>query len=56
MTAPRRRVTQLVKTADGSGHFQTIDDPKDVIKLAGMAGPFDLAAEYGVGMSHFCCA
>jgi hypothetical protein len=44
----RRRVTQLVKTADGSGHFQVIDDPKDVIKLAGRAGSFDLAAEYGV--------
>ena len=44
----RRRVTQLVKTADGSGHFQVIDDPQDVIKLAGRAGSFDLAAEYGV--------
>ena len=44
----RRRITQLVKTADGSGHFQTIDDPKDVIKLAGLPGSFDLAAEYGV--------
>ena len=44
----RRRITQLVKTADGSGHFQTIDDPKDVIKLAGRAGSFDLSAEYGV--------
>ncbi|HEX9189930.1 MAG TPA: beta-ketoacyl synthase N-terminal-like domain-containing protein, partial [Vicinamibacteria bacterium] len=44
----RRRITQLVKTADGSGHFQTIDDPRDVIKLAGLAGAFDLADEYGV--------
>ena len=44
----RQRVTQLVKTADGSGHFQMIDDPKDVIKLAGRPGSFDLAAEYGV--------
>ena len=44
----RRRITQLVKTADGSGHFQVIDDPKDVIKLAGRAGSFDLSAEYGV--------
>ena len=44
----RRRVTQLVKTADGSGHFKTIDDPKDVIKLAALPGPFDLTAEYGV--------
>jgi malonyl CoA-acyl carrier protein transacylase len=43
-----RRVTQLVKTADGSGHFQTIDNPKDVIKLAALPGSFDLTAEYGV--------
>jgi malonyl CoA-acyl carrier protein transacylase len=44
----RRRITQLVKTADGSGHFETIDDPKDVIKIAALPGSFDLASEYGV--------
>ncbi|MCG6928799.1 MAG: acyltransferase domain-containing protein, partial [Acidobacteria bacterium] len=44
----RKRVTRLVKSADGSGHFELIEDTKDVIKLAGRSGPFDLAAEYGV--------
>ncbi len=44
----QKRVTRLVKGADGSGHFELIDDTKDVIKLAGRAGAFDLAAEYGV--------
>ncbi len=44
----RRRITQLVKTADGSGHFETIEDPEDVIKLAARPGSFDLTAEYGV--------
>ncbi len=44
----QKRVTRLVKSADGSGHFELIDDTKDVIKLAGRSGPFDLAAEYGV--------
>jgi malonyl CoA-acyl carrier protein transacylase len=43
-----RRVTQLIKTADGSGHFETIEDPKDVIKIAALPGSFDLVAEYGV--------
>jgi malonyl CoA-acyl carrier protein transacylase len=44
----RKRVTRLVKTADGTGHFEVIEDEKDVIKLAGRPGSFDLAAEYGV--------
>ena len=44
----QKRVTRLVKSADGGGHFELIDDTKDVIKLAGRAGSFDLAAEYGV--------
>ncbi|HXK10626.1 MAG TPA: SDR family NAD(P)-dependent oxidoreductase [Vicinamibacteria bacterium] len=44
----RKRVTRLVKTADGSGHFELIEDEKDVIKLAGRPGSFDLAEEYGV--------
>ena len=43
-----KRITRLVKAADGSGSFATIDDPDDVIKLAGRPGSFDLAAEYGV--------
>ena len=43
-----KRVTRLVKSKDGSGHFETIDDPREVIKLAGRPGEFDLADEYGV--------
>ena len=44
----RKRITRLVKSADGSGHFELIEDEKDVIKLAGRPGAFDLTAEYGV--------
>ncbi|MCB8986893.1 MAG: hypothetical protein H6661_03985 [Ardenticatenaceae bacterium] len=43
-----KRITRLVKAADGSGSFVTIDDPSEVIKLAGRPGSFDLEAEYGV--------
>ena len=43
-----RRVTRVVKGEDGSGRFETIEDPADVIKLAGRPGPFDLTQEYGV--------
>ncbi|HEU5103287.1 MAG TPA: beta-ketoacyl synthase N-terminal-like domain-containing protein, partial [Roseiflexaceae bacterium] len=44
----QKRITRLVKDEDGSGHFETIADPSEVIKLAGRPGAFDLAAEYGV--------
>ncbi len=43
-----KRITRLVKDEDGGGRFETIEDPAEVIKLAGRAGSFDLAAEYGV--------
>jgi len=43
-----KRITRLVKGEDGSGRFETISDPADVIKLAGRPGSFDLAEEYGV--------
>ncbi len=43
-----KRITRLVKGEDGSGRFETIDDPADVIKLAGRPGSFDLTEEYGV--------
>ncbi|MCP5010784.1 MAG: beta-ketoacyl synthase, partial [Aestuariibacter sp.] len=43
-----KRITRLVKTADGSGSFKVIDDPDLVIKLAGRPGYFDLEEEYGV--------
>ncbi|OQY87169.1 MAG: beta-ketoacyl synthase, partial [Chloroflexi bacterium UTCFX4] len=43
-----KRVTRLVKSKDGSGRFETITNPGEVIKLAGRPGEFDLADEYGV--------
>ncbi|MBN8636609.1 MAG: SDR family NAD(P)-dependent oxidoreductase [Anaerolineae bacterium] len=43
-----KRITRLVKSADGSGHFETINSPDEVIRLAGRGGTFDLADEYGV--------
>ncbi|RPI26782.1 MAG: beta-ketoacyl synthase, partial [Chloroflexota bacterium] len=39
---------RLVKSEDGSGSFEPIHDPDEVIKLAGRPGFFDLAGEYGV--------
>ena len=44
----RKQITRLVKGEDGSGRFEAISDPNEVIKLAGRPGPFDLAEEYGV--------
>ena len=43
-----RHITRLVKSDDGGGAFQTIDDPADVIKLAGRAGSLDLTEEFGI--------
>ena len=43
-----KRITRLVKSANGDGSFETITDPGDVIKLAGRGGSFDLTEEYGV--------
>ena len=36
-----------MKSEAGGGHFETIDDQADVIKLAGRGGTIDLAAEFG---------
>ncbi|MEI6777796.1 MAG: beta-ketoacyl synthase N-terminal-like domain-containing protein, partial [Chloroflexales bacterium] len=44
----RKNIIRLVKGEDGSGQFVSIDQPSDVIRLAGRAGSFDLHAEYGV--------
>ena len=41
-------VEHVVKSEDGSGRFETITDPDEVIKLAGRPGRFDLHEEYGV--------
>jgi acyl transferase domain-containing protein len=43
-----KRITRVVKDAGGSGSFQTIEDPDEVIRLAGRGGAFDLGAEFGV--------
>ena len=43
-----KQITRIVKGEDGSGRFETISDPAEVIKLAGRPGPFDLSEEYGV--------
>ncbi len=43
-----KRITRLVKSEDGSGSFETIEDTAEVVKLAGQPGPFDLAGEFGV--------
>ena len=43
-----KHITRLVKSADGSGSFATIDDQNEVIRLAGRPGSFDLAEEYDV--------
>ncbi len=43
------RITRLVKDAtSGAGSFATIDDPADVIKLAGVHAPLDVVAQFGV--------
>ncbi|HSG08858.1 MAG TPA: type I polyketide synthase, partial [Longimicrobiales bacterium] len=42
-----RRITRLVKGANGEARFETITDPDAVIKLAGRAGTLDLAGEFG---------
>jgi malonyl CoA-acyl carrier protein transacylase len=43
-----KHITRLVKSADGSGSFATIDDQNEVIRLAGRPGSFDLTEEYDV--------
>ncbi|HEY5165804.1 MAG TPA: type I polyketide synthase, partial [Acidimicrobiia bacterium] len=43
------RITRLVKdAASGGGSFATIDNPQDVIKLAGVLAPLDVVEQFGV--------
>ena len=42
-----KKVTRLVKSEAGGGRFELIDDPADVIKLAGRGGEIDLVGEFG---------
>ncbi|MCS6839173.1 MAG: acyltransferase domain-containing protein, partial [Roseiflexus sp.] len=43
-----RNITRVVKSEDGSGSFETLTEPDEVIRLAGRPGPFNLTEEYGV--------
>ncbi|MCS6938523.1 MAG: acyltransferase domain-containing protein, partial [Roseiflexus sp.] len=43
-----RNITRVVKSEDGSGSFETLTDPDEVIRLAARPGPFNLSEEYGV--------
>ena len=42
-----KRITRLVKGADGEASFETISDPADVVKLAGRGHGFDLVQDFG---------
>ncbi|HQR28723.1 MAG TPA: beta-ketoacyl synthase N-terminal-like domain-containing protein, partial [Nocardioides sp.] len=42
------RITRLVKSESQGASFATIDDPADVIKLAGMHAPIDVVAQFGI--------
>ncbi|MBO9325699.1 MAG: acyltransferase domain-containing protein, partial [Roseiflexus sp.] len=43
-----RNITRVVKSEDGSGSFETLTEPDEVIRLAGRPGSFNLSEEYGV--------
>jgi malonyl CoA-acyl carrier protein transacylase len=43
-----KHITRLVKPEKGDPTFVTIDDTKDVVKIAGRAGEFDIVKEFGV--------
>ncbi len=43
-----KHITRVVKNDDGSGSFEEISSPADVIKLAARAGVFDITAEFGL--------
>jgi acyl transferase domain-containing protein/NAD(P)-dependent dehydrogenase (short-subunit alcohol dehydrogenase family)/acyl carrier protein len=43
-----KQIVRLVKRADGDPTFESIDRVQDVIKLAGRAGAFDPAREFGI--------
>ncbi len=43
-----KHITRLFKPENGDPTFVTIDNTRDVIKLAGRAGKFDVATEFGI--------
>ncbi|MCB0909722.1 MAG: hypothetical protein KDB63_21700, partial [Nocardioidaceae bacterium] len=42
------RITRLVKSESQGASFATIDDPAEVIKLAGLHAPLDVVEQFGV--------
>ncbi len=47
-----QHIVRLVKAADGSGSFESIDDAADVIKLAARAQVFDPVGEFGIDVGR----
>ena len=43
-----KRITRLIKSENGNGSFEAINNTDDVIKLGGRPGFFNLAEEYGI--------
>ena len=41
-------ITRLVKSESGAANFETIDDPAEVIKLAGRRAPLDVVEQFAV--------
>ena len=41
-------ITRLLKTDSGSATFETIDDPADVVKLAGRHAPLDVVEQFAI--------
>jgi hypothetical protein len=41
-------ITRLLKTDSGGASFETIDDPADVVKLAGRHAPLDVVEQFAV--------
>ena len=41
-------ITRLVKNEIGGATFEAIDDPSEVIKLAGRHAPLDIVEQFGV--------
>ncbi len=42
------RITRLVKSESGGASFETLDDPAEVIKLAGQHAPLDIVEQFAV--------
>ncbi|MGA7758613.1 MAG: acyltransferase domain-containing protein, partial [Ilumatobacteraceae bacterium] len=45
-------ITRLVKSESGGASFETIDDPAEVIKLAGRHAPLDIVEQFAVDTSR----